>query len=77
MPPNKRIHKQSLKLQCEWSSCQETFHRMENFCKHVESHICPKEEEKTGGTFSCINSKWLLLTKEERAVLVLAVCRKQ
>ncbi|XP_008331190.1 histone H4 transcription factor [Cynoglossus semilaevis] len=54
MPPNKRIHKQSLKLQCEWSSCQETFHRMENFCKHVESHICPKEEEKTGDEKNCL-----------------------
>lgn len=39
MPPNKRIHKKTLKLECEWSSCQESFGRMENFCKHAESHL--------------------------------------
>ncbi|XP_030009879.1 histone H4 transcription factor [Sphaeramia orbicularis] len=39
MPPNKRIQKKTLKLDCEWGSCQETFSQMENFCKHVEGHL--------------------------------------
>lgn len=39
MPPNKRIHKKTLKLECEWSTCQESFSRMESFCKHAEDHL--------------------------------------
>lgn len=39
MPPNKRIHKKTLKLDCEWGTCQESFSRMENFCKHAEDHL--------------------------------------
>lgn len=39
MPPNKRIQKKTLKLECEWGPCQESFSRMENFCKHVETHL--------------------------------------
>lgn len=39
MPPNKRIHKKTLKLECEWDTCQESFNRMENFCKHAEDHL--------------------------------------
>ncbi|KAG7486015.1 hypothetical protein JOB18_023192 [Solea senegalensis] len=39
MPANKRIHTNTLKLGCEWSSCQESFNRMENFCKHAETHL--------------------------------------
>lgn len=39
MPPNKRIHKKALELVCEWSSCQDSFSRMDNFCNHVEGHF--------------------------------------
>uniref|UniRef100_A0A3B5B6Z8 Histone H4 transcription factor n=1 Tax=Stegastes partitus TaxID=144197 RepID=A0A3B5B6Z8_9TELE len=39
MPPNKRMQKKALKLDCEWGSCQESFSRMENFCKHAEGHL--------------------------------------
>lgn len=51
MPPNKRIHKKTLKLECEWSSCQESFSRMDNFCKHAEGHLTAAEEdeEEAGG----------------------------
>lgn len=46
MPPNKRMQKKALKLECEWGSCQESFNRMENFCKHVEGHLSALEEEE-------------------------------
>ncbi|KAM4619977.1 histone H4 transcription factor isoform 2-T2 [Polymixia lowei] len=40
MPPNKRIQKKTpLELECEWGSCEESFNRMENFCKHTEVHL--------------------------------------
>ncbi|CAL8364968.1 unnamed protein product [Lota lota] len=40
MPPNKRIQKKMpLELECEWGSCQDTFSRMENLCKHMEAHL--------------------------------------
>ena len=28
-----------LVLECEWGSCQDTFGRMENLCKHMETHL--------------------------------------
>ena len=28
-----------LVLECEWGSCQDTFSRMENICKHMETHL--------------------------------------
>lgn len=53
MPPNKRIQKKTLKLECEWGSCQESFCRMENFCKHVEGHLnalnTAEDDEETEG----------------------------
>ena len=40
MSPNKRIQKKMpLVLECEWGSCQDTFGRMENLCKHMETHL--------------------------------------
>lgn len=58
MPPNKRMQKKALKLECEWGSCQESFNRMENFCKHVEGHLSALEEEEdeeeTEGERSCL-----------------------
>ncbi|XP_067347964.1 histone H4 transcription factor isoform X2 [Channa argus] len=39
MPPNKRIQKKTLKLECEWASCQDSFSLMENFCNHAEGHL--------------------------------------
>ncbi|XP_037125681.1 histone H4 transcription factor [Syngnathus acus] len=39
MPPNKRLQEKTLKLECEWASCQESFSQMEKFCKHVEVHL--------------------------------------
>ncbi|XP_015238334.1 PREDICTED: histone H4 transcription factor [Cyprinodon variegatus] len=45
MPPGKRIRKKTLKLECEWASCGETFSQMENFCKHAEAHLTEEEEE--------------------------------
>lgn len=66
MPPNKRIHKKTLKLECEWGSCQESFNRMENFCKHVESHLNALDmaedgDEAEGGEFVGQNiCPWLI-----------------
>ncbi|KAI5089302.1 histone H4 transcription factor [Silurus meridionalis] len=40
-PPGKRAPRREefvLELTCEWSSCQETFGGMEEFCQHVEVH---------------------------------------
>lgn len=52
MPPNKRIQEKPLQLECEWGSCQESFSRMENFCKHAEGHLAlnmaEEEEEEEG-----------------------------
>ncbi|XP_077403163.1 histone H4 transcription factor [Vanacampus margaritifer] len=39
MPPNKRLRKNTLTLECEWGSCQESFNQMEKFCNHVEVHL--------------------------------------
>ncbi|XP_010868753.1 histone H4 transcription factor [Esox lucius] len=42
MPPaSKRARKEDspLELACEWGSCQDSFHRMQEFCEHVESHL--------------------------------------
>ncbi|XP_042354996.1 histone H4 transcription factor isoform X3 [Plectropomus leopardus] len=52
MPPNRRVHKTTLKLDCEWSSCPESFSRMDNFCKHAEGHLnavnmAEEDEEET------------------------------
>ncbi|XP_031176124.1 histone H4 transcription factor [Sander lucioperca] len=60
MPPNRRIHKKTLKLECEWSSCQESFSRIDNFCKHAEGHLsnalnmAEEDEEETEGERNCL-----------------------
>lgn len=59
MPPNKRIHKKTLTLECEWGTCQESFNRMENFCKHAEDHlnlldVTEETEEVEGNIFENI-----------------------
>ncbi|XP_029956251.1 histone H4 transcription factor isoform X1 [Salarias fasciatus] len=60
MPPNKRIQKETLKLGCEWGSCQESFSRMENFCKHAETHLSAEssaekdEEDSEEGEKNCL-----------------------
>ncbi|XP_068187446.1 histone H4 transcription factor [Antennarius striatus] len=56
MPLNRRVRKKTLKLDCEWSSCQETFCRMENFCKHVEDHLnaVQEDEDKPEGERNCL-----------------------
>ena len=33
-----------LVLECEWGSCQDTFSRMENLCKHMETHLGPASD---------------------------------
>lgn len=54
MPPKKQATKKTLKLDCEWGSCQESFGRMENFCKHAEGHLAASDvteddEDETEG----------------------------
>ena len=54
MPPNTRIQKKALKFECEWGPCQESFSRMENFCKHAEGHLsagnmAEEDEEEAEG----------------------------
>ncbi|XP_051902390.1 histone H4 transcription factor isoform X2 [Hippocampus zosterae] len=39
MPPNKRLQKKKLELECEWGTCQESFSKMEIFYEHVEVHL--------------------------------------
>lgn len=57
MPPKRQFTKKTLKLDCEWGSCQESFSRMENFCKHAETHLNASdgheedEEEAEGDRF--------------------------
>ncbi|KAF3840732.1 hypothetical protein F7725_006594 [Dissostichus mawsoni] len=46
MAPTKRILKKTLKVDCEWSSCQESFSRMDNFCRHAEGHLSALVEEQ-------------------------------
>lgn len=59
MPPNKRLQKKTLRLECEWGSCQESFGRMENFCKHAEGHLsaavnmAEEDEEEAEGEGRC------------------------
>ncbi|XP_068456663.1 histone H4 transcription factor [Clinocottus analis] len=58
MPPNKRIHKKTLNLVCEWSSCQESFSRMDHFCDHAEGHFkalnVEEDVEEAGGERNCL-----------------------
>lgn len=54
MPPKRQPNKKTLSLDCEWGSCQESFSRMENFCKHAESHltasdVTEEDEDETEG----------------------------
>lgn len=63
MPPNRRIHKKALKLECEWSPCQESFSRMENFCKHAEGHLtalnmAEEDEEEAEGEEYYTSKSW-------------------
>ncbi|KAM9333547.1 uncharacterized protein KZ484_018568 isoform 2-T4 [Pholidichthys leucotaenia] len=46
MAPNKRKQKKSLKLDCEWGSCQDSFDRMETFSKHNENHLVALKAEE-------------------------------
>ncbi|XP_034034466.1 histone H4 transcription factor [Thalassophryne amazonica] len=50
--PNKRTHKKTLKLECEWELCQESFCEMDKFCKHAESHL--SAEGDTEGEQNCM-----------------------
>ncbi|KAM9729519.1 histone H4 transcription factor [Menidia menidia] len=58
MPPNKRMQKKTLKLDCEWGSCQESFSQMENFCRHTEGHLSALNEEEDGGAEGEKNCLW-------------------
>ncbi|XP_033996476.1 histone H4 transcription factor [Trematomus bernacchii] len=46
MAPSKRILKKTLKVDCEWSSCQESFSRMDNLCRHADGHLSALDEEQ-------------------------------
>lgn len=48
MPPNKRIHKKTLNLECEWGACEGSFSRMEELCQHAENHL--GAEDRPGGS---------------------------
>lgn len=65
MPPKRHPTKNTLKLDCEWGSCQESFSRMENFCKHVESHLnasdLPEEDEDDAEGVVLKFSSWIYL----------------
>lgn len=58
MPLKRRLAKEELKLDCEWGSCQESFSRMENLCKHAESHLgasdMPEEDEDEAEGNECL-----------------------
>ncbi|XP_033955046.1 histone H4 transcription factor [Pseudochaenichthys georgianus] len=58
MAPSKRILKKTLKVDCEWSSCQESFSRMDNFCRHADGHLSAldeeQQEEETEGERDCL-----------------------
>lgn len=82
MPPKKRFQKKALQLGCEWASCQESFSQMENFCKHVESHLSslsPEEGEEAEGEFitarcgrevkRLVNAPFLFLSRGEELPL--------
>ncbi|KAM9332972.1 uncharacterized protein KZ484_018086 isoform 2-T2 [Pholidichthys leucotaenia] len=57
MAPNKRKQKKSLKLDCEWGSCKDSFDRMETFSKHNEDHLvalkAEEEDEAEVSHFKC------------------------
>ncbi|KAM9788849.1 histone H4 transcription factor [Neosynchiropus ocellatus] len=39
MAPSKRLRNKTMRLECEWASCQDQFGRMEYFCQHVDEHL--------------------------------------
>uniref|UniRef100_A0A8C8E4H8 Histone H4 transcription factor n=1 Tax=Oryzias sinensis TaxID=183150 RepID=A0A8C8E4H8_9TELE len=55
MPLVKRVKKKTLKLDCEWGSCQETFSRIEKFCEHAEAHLtAPSIDEDADEERNCL-----------------------
>ncbi|KAM9333364.1 histone H4 transcription factor [Pholidichthys leucotaenia] len=57
MAPNKRVQRKTLKLDCEWGSCRESFDRMESFCKHAEGHLTAlnaEEEDEAEAGRNCL-----------------------
>ncbi|KAL0993778.1 hypothetical protein UPYG_G00113830 [Umbra pygmaea] len=60
MPPaSKRARKEDspLELACEWGSCQDSFHRMQEFCEHVEDHLKAldmEDEDSYSTEHSCL-----------------------
>ncbi|KAM9332719.1 histone H4 transcription factor-like [Pholidichthys leucotaenia] len=58
MAPNKRKQRKSLKLDCEWGSCQDSFDRMESFCKHAEDHLVALKAEEEDEAEAGRNCLW-------------------
>ncbi|KAJ7996177.1 hypothetical protein DPEC_G00234350 [Dallia pectoralis] len=59
LPASKRARKEDsvLELECEWGSCQDTFHRMQDFCEHVECHLKVldvEDEDSHSDEHSCL-----------------------
>ncbi|KAM9331768.1 histone H4 transcription factor-like isoform 3-T3 [Pholidichthys leucotaenia] len=46
MAANRGKQKKTLKLDCEWGSCQESFDRMESFGKRAEDHLVALKAEE-------------------------------